>query len=265
MSDNQFGPPQPGFGSLAQDGQIPPQGAPGAPQGGWGQPAAPQQPWGGGVPPQGFPPGAPAGYYPPGVPVAKKSRKGLWIGLSVVAAVVLGGASVIGYLIYDTAAETGKNKIALPQSFHDLTSDPADADAKRLADMLQSGLSSEKGSFTNPEPVSGIYRSSDETQMLVVSGLTGHVLFPSKQVDVLISSFGVPVTDRSDVDTGSFGGRMSCGTTDLGGQPAGVCAWADSSSAVIILETDAGGTSGVSKAKVVADTQELRKLAEVPK
>ncbi|MFD8480799.1 hypothetical protein [Kitasatospora sp. NPDC059673] len=281
MSDNQFGPPQPGFGPPpAQDGSIPPQDAPAAPQGGYGQPtvpaapqggygqpAAPQQAWGGGgVPPQAFPPGTPGGY-PPGYPVApKKSRKGLWIGLSVVAAVVLGGAGVLGYLIYDTAAETGKNKVVLPQSFHDMTNDPNDADAKDLASELQSGMQAEKDSFTNPEPVSAIYRSSDEEKMLLVSGLTGHVLLPSKQVDALYSSLpGGGATNRTDVDAGPLGGRMSCGNLELGGQNGGICVWADSSSVVMVLELDMSAEDGVTKEKVIADAQELRKLAEVPK
>ncbi|MGW4378539.1 hypothetical protein [Kitasatospora sp. NPDC004531] len=267
MSDNQFGPPQPGFGPSTPDGPIPPQGAP---QGGYGQPAAPQQQaWGGGaVPPQGFPPGAPAGYYPPGVPVAKKSRKGLWIGLSVVAAVVLGGAGVIGYLIYDTAADTGKYKVALPQSFKDLTSDPEDEDAKQLSTMLQDGLGKDKSSFTQAEPVSTIYRSADERKMLLVSGMQGHVLFPDKQVDAAFSSFsagGEGVTERSNVDAGPLGGRMSCGVTEIGGTKGGICVWADSSSVVVVLELDGESANGVSKDQVVADTQELRKLSEVPK
>ncbi|PJN26756.1 hypothetical protein [Kitasatospora sp. CB02891] len=268
MSDNQFGPPQPGFGP-PQDGPIPPQGAPGAPQGGYGQPVPPQQQaWGGGaVPPPGFPPGTPGGY-PPGVPMAKKSRKGLWIGLSVVAAVVLGGAATIGYLIYDTASNTGKNKVVLPQSFKDLTSDPEDADAKRLSSTLQSGLGEDKNSFTNAEPVSTIYRSSDQQKMLLVSGMTGKVLLPSKQVDAAFSSFsagGDGIKDRSDVDPGPLGGRLSCGTTEIAGEQGGICVWADSSSVVVVLELDGSSDSGVSKDRIIADTQELRKLSEVPK
>ncbi|MFD8600242.1 hypothetical protein ACFV1L_35110 [Kitasatospora sp. NPDC059646] len=269
MSDNQFGPPQPGFGP-PQDGPIPPQGAPAAPQGGYGYPGAPapqQQAWGGGaVPPQGFP--NPGGY-PPGVPMRKKSRKGLWIGLGVVAAVILGGAGVVGYLIYDTASDTGKNKVVLPQSFHDMTSDPEDEDAKRLSSGLQSGLAEDKSSFTQAEPVSTIYRSSDEQKMLLVSGMTGHVLFPSKQVDAAFSSFSAGgaggVSDRSDIDPGPLGGRLSCGTTDIAGQHGGICVWADSSSVVVVLELDGSSDKGVTKDQVVADTQELRKLSEVPK
>ncbi|MFF0294059.1 hypothetical protein ACFYST_11875 [Kitasatospora sp. NPDC004614] len=267
MSDNQFGPPQPGFGPPPVQDAIPPQGAPAAPQGGYGQPAAPQQAWGGGaVPPQAFPPGTPGGY-PPGYPVApKKSRKGLWIGLSVVAAVVLGGATTLGYLIVHTAADTGKNNVVLPQSFHDMTNDPDDADAKNLATSLQSGLQSEKDSFTDPQPVSAIYRSSDQEKMLLVSGLTGHVLLPSKQVDVLYSSLpSGGATNRSDVDAGPLGGRMSCGDLELSGQHGGICVWADSSSVVMVIELDISAEDGVTKEKVIADTQELRKLAEVPK
>ncbi|MFJ5923672.1 hypothetical protein ACIQF6_13825 [Kitasatospora sp. NPDC092948] len=262
MSDGQFGPPQPGFGP-AGNGPIPPQGAPAAPQGGYGRPAPPQQqPWGagGGVPPQAYPPGV----YPPGVPV-RKSRKGLWIGLSVLAAVILGGAGVIGYLIYDTAADTGKNKIALPPTFHDLTSDPNDEDTKQLATSLQEGMAEDKASFTQPEPVSGIYRSSDGDHMLVVSGLTGHVLLPSQQVDVVFKDFSANVSNRSDVDAGPLGGRLSCGEISLGGEQGGICVWGDSSSVVVVMEVDRGSDTGVTKDKVVADTQELRKLAEVPK
>ncbi|RKE19093.1 hypothetical protein [Streptomyces sp. TLI_171] len=267
MSDNQFGPPQPGFGPPQPGAPIPPQGAP-APQPGYGYPQQqPQQAWGGGaVPPQEFPPGA--GPYPPGYPAPpKKSRKGLWITLGVVAAVVLGGAGVVGYLIVDTASKTGTHKVVLPQTFHDMTSDPEDETTKALSTGLQRGFENEKSSFTHPEPVSTIYRSSDETKMLLVSGASGNVLLPSQEVDATFDSFTAAgtatVSDRSDVDAGPLGGRMSCGSIDISGQEGGICVWSDNSSVVLVLEIDAEKT--ITKQQVVADTQELRKLSEVPK
>ncbi|MFJ5232073.1 hypothetical protein ACIQBJ_19510 [Kitasatospora sp. NPDC088391] len=262
MSDNQFGPPPAGFDKPQPGGAIPPQ------QPGYGQPGqAPQeQSWGGGaVPPQGAP-GYPAGY--PGYPApVKKSRKGLWITLGVVGAVLLGGAGAIGYVVWDKAENTGKNKVVLPQSFHDMTSDPEDETTKALSTELQKGFDGEKSSFTHPVPVSTIYRSAEGTKMLLVSGATGNVLLPSQEVDAAFKSFSgdgsTAVTDRSDIDPGPQGGKLSCGSIDLSGQKGGICVWADGSSVVVVLEIDA--EKEVTKDAVVADTKELRKISEVPK
>ncbi|MEV4557337.1 hypothetical protein AB0K51_10100 [Kitasatospora sp. NPDC049285] len=266
MSDNQFGPPQPGFGPPQPQAPagVPPQAGYGYPQ---QAPAQPQQPWGGGqVPPQAFPAGAPGGF-PPGYPAPpKKSRKALWIVLGCVAGVILLGGGLLGYFIYDTASKTGKNKVVLPETFHSMTRDPNEDSAKELANELQSDFSKGDSAWTPTEVVSSIYHSADNEKAAIVAGAYGNVLLPSKQVDAVFTgatSGGAAITDRKDVDPGPLGGRMSCGTTETGGEKVGFCAWADGSSVMMLMEFDA--STAVSLDQIAADARELRGISEIPK
>ncbi|MFC5644213.1 hypothetical protein [Kitasatospora cinereorecta] len=271
MSDqNPYGSPQPGgYGTPppAAPPPAPPYGAPQPPaQPGFG---APQEPFGA-VPPQGGPQPFPAGGYPgyPGMEPPKKSRKTLWVVLGCVAGVLLLGAGLLGYFVYNTAANTGKNKVVLPETFHGLTRDPDESMAKELASELQTDFSKGDSAWTPTDVVSSIYHSDDQEQAVIVAGAYGNVLFPSKQVDAVFlgasSSGDAKITQRRDVDAGPLGGRMSCAVTEAEQQQIGFCSWADGSSVMMLMEIDAKAKT-VDLDKVAADARELRQISEVPK
>ncbi|QKW17650.1 hypothetical protein HUT16_11265 [Kitasatospora sp. NA04385] len=273
MSDNQFGPPQPGFGPPQPPGApIPPQGAPqpgygypqqGAPQPpqpGYGYPQQqPQQAWGGAaVPPQGYPVGVP-GY--PGYPAPpKKSRKGLWITLSIVSVLILGAVGVIGYFAYDTVSKTGKYKLVLPSTFQGLESGDNAADAQKMADSIRSNASSSGG--TPDGAVAAIYNSDD--RYVQAGGYYGKISDPQAQLDAEFKAMGSGIGARKSVDPGPLGGKMDCATNGEGvdGEETGFCLWADNSTVMVVLE---GSLDGVDLDKIAADARELRKTAEVVK
>ncbi|BAJ28437.1 MULTISPECIES: hypothetical protein [Kitasatospora] len=272
MSDNQFGPPQPGFGPPQQGAgaPIPPQqGAP-APQPGYGYPGPAQQPaqsWGGApVPQQGYPAGAPG--FPPGYPAPpKKSRKGLWITLSIVSAVILGGGGVVAYLAYDTVAKTGKYKVALPAKFQDMSSEAGADAAQQMADQMKQDAAADPDSLQPEKTVAALYRSEDESRILIAAGGYGKVSRPSKQVDEQFKSMekeGDTVSQRKTVDAGPLGGSMDCAlvkSADSSTPDLSVCVWADYSSVMMVMEQ--AEQAGVDK--IAADTRELRQISEVLK
>ncbi|MFE1321199.1 hypothetical protein [Kitasatospora phosalacinea] len=268
MSDNQFGPPQPGFGPPPAPGApIPPQGA-AAPQPGYGypqqQPQPPQQPWGGAVPPQqGYPAGAPAGYPAggfPGYPAPpRKSRKGLWVTLSIVVAVVLAGVGVIGYFAYDTISKTGKYKLVMPATFQGLESGDNADDAQKMADSIRKNAATSGG---KPDGVVAAIYSSDD-RYVQTGGYYAKIADPQAQLDAEFKDMG-STGPRKSMDPGPLGGKMDCATDGEGSgeEQTAFCLWADNSTVMLVLE---GSVDGVTLEKVAADARELRQLAEVVK
>ncbi|MGW4690806.1 hypothetical protein ACWEO1_00250 [Kitasatospora cineracea] len=272
MSDNQFGPPQPGFGPPQTPGApIPPQGAP-APQAGYGYPGPQQQPpqqqqsWGGAaLPQQGYPAGAPGGF-PPGYPAPqKKSRKGLWITLSVVSAVILAGAGVVGYFAYDTVSKTGKYKVVMPPTFQGMSSEAGADTAQQMAEQMKQDTASDPDSLQPEQTVAALYATEDGSRMVIAAGAYGKVSRPSAQVDQQFKDMekeGDTVTQKKSVDAGPLGGSMSCAMVKSSDTPdLAVCVWADYSSVVLVMEK----SDSVDLDKAAADTRELRQAAEVLK
>ncbi|GAA2085646.1 hypothetical protein GCM10009759_05600 [Kitasatospora saccharophila] len=265
MSDNQFGPPQSGFGPPQAPGApIPPQGAPGAPQQqpgyGYPQPQQPQQSWGGAaLPPQGYPAGAPG--YPAGYPAPpqKSSRKGLWITLSIVSAVILAGAGVVGYLAYDTVSKTGKYKLVLPANFQGMSSEAGADTAQGLADSIK-----KDSDLVMDGTVAALYTTDDQSRLVVAAGGYGKITRPEAQVDAQFKQMeeeGDTVSQKKSVDAGPLGGTMSCAVVTSSDTELNVCAWADYSTLVIVLEQG----DDITLDKVAADSRELRQTSEILK
>lgn len=103
-------PNQPGRSSYDQPTVIGPQGGQQSPQGGQPYPSAP--------PPPGFPPPPPGagnyppagfgGYPPPGGP-PRKSRKGLWIALGIVAVLVVGAVGAVAFIAFNAVKSSTLN------------------------------------------------------------------------------------------------------------------------------------------------------------
>ncbi|GAA1232546.1 hypothetical protein GCM10009665_23450 [Kitasatospora nipponensis] len=255
-------PPQNAFGA---PGEVPPQeafAAPGqVPPPGYGypgQPAQPGQPW----------PGAAYGY--PGPP-PKKSRKGLWITLGcVVGAIVIAGG-VLTYYVADVASKTGTHKVVLPQTFEQMTMDTDNSVAKQLQDGMEQSFSSGAHPW-KATPVSAVYLNDDSGRIAVVFGAYGDVVLPSTQLNAFWDSFessaksqGSTFEGRASFPAGPLGGSMSCERMHASsGEVDTICAWADGSSLVAVMETNKNGGDG-DLSKAASDALDMRAAAELPK
>ncbi|MFJ3215258.1 hypothetical protein ACIPLC_04975 [Kitasatospora sp. NPDC086801] len=250
---NPYGPPpQPGY-------DAPPPTAPGY----------------GGIPPQSPPPGYPPvgepgaypgyGAYPP-VPPQRKSRKTLWTVLGVVGAVVLLGGGALAYFVYDMASTAGTQKIVLPATFKDMKK----SDDPEVADTMEKELASSFGKGDgnwSPTGVGALYQNAQSEPQLVAVGAYGKVLAPKQELNQAfqgITTSGQKLSDRHVVDAGTKGGAMECAVAVDSETTMGICAWADNSSIVMVMQAVEQGTQP-DLDKLAADTRDLRAVAEVPK
>ncbi|MER6396205.1 hypothetical protein ABT263_09090 [Kitasatospora sp. NPDC001603] len=251
-------------------------GAPVPPQPGYGATPPPppaEQAWGA-VPPQGTPPGFPPAEGQPGYPgygayapvPPRKSRKTLWILLGVFVGVLalIGGG--LAYFVFDVTSNAGTQKIVLPATFKDLTKDTDN----EIADAMEKEITSEFGKGDgawNPTGVSAVYQDSSEEPQLIVVGGYGKVLLPKQELDAMFKGFssgGPAVTDRHAVDAGSKGGTMECAKATQSGTDLGICAWADNSTLVLLMQAPEDGKAPDLE-KLAADARDLRAVAEVAK
>ncbi|MGA5822143.1 hypothetical protein ACPC54_30290 [Kitasatospora sp. NPDC094028] len=249
-----------------------PYGAPQQP----GYPATPPPaaPGYGGVPAQpGYPaPGQEAypgygGAYAP-VPPPRKSRKGLWITLGTIAAVVVVGGGALAFFVYDATSNAGTQKIVLPANFKDTTRNDNNPVSAAMEKAMTDSLGKGDGNW-KPTGVAGVYQNSSSEPDLIVAGAYGKVLMPKKELDAAfdgVSSKGSTVTDRHTVDAGPKGGNMECANITQTDTPKmGICAWADSSSLVMVMKVPQDENSQPDLDKLAADTRDLRAVSEVPK
>ncbi|MFC8447871.1 hypothetical protein [Kitasatospora sp. NPDC057223] len=233
------------------------------------------QPWGappqappayGAVPPQAQGhPGYGYGGYPPVAP--KKSRRTLWILLGVLGLVVVLVVGLIGYFVVDVASKAGTHKIVLPVEFKGVARDDTSATAQQLRDSMARSFGDGDGSW-KPTGVGALYQSDTESTRMIVSGGYGKVLSPQHELDSYFKGIaegdGARLSGRRSVDPGPLGGKLDCAVASNGAGEFGVCAWADSSSIVGLMQGDDEGTAP-DLDKLAADTRELRALAEIPK
>ncbi|MFF7458975.1 hypothetical protein [Kitasatospora sp. NPDC008115] len=255
-----------------------PYGAPPPPPGGQpyggqpygGQPAPPQTPPPfGAVPPQTGPPGppgyAPYGAFPAAPPPRRRRTLGILVGVFVLVLVLIGGA--VAYFVFDITSNAGTQKIVLPATFNGLTSDENNEVARQMEEAITAELGKGDGSW-RPTGVSAVYQDSAEDPRLVVLGGYGKVLAPKTELDAMfkgLQSDGTRVGDRHPVDPGPKGGSMDCGVASQDGTDLGVCAWADSSSLVLVMSPPAEEGGRPDLDQLAADTRALRAVAEIPK
>ncbi|MFE2412520.1 hypothetical protein ACFXDE_29655 [Kitasatospora sp. NPDC059408] len=251
-----------------------PYGAPPPPAGRpFGAPPPPtDQPYGA-VPPQAPPPGYPApdqagypgyGMYPP--PPPRTSHKTLWIVLGCVFGVLLLGGGALAYFVFDVTSNAGTQKIVMPTAFKDLKANDDPTTTRKIQDEITSKIGNGDGNW-KPTGVAAVYQDANSDPQLVAVGVYGKVLLPKQELDQMFQGFsgsGGQVGDRHAVDPGPKGGTMECGTSVDGDTKMAVCAWADSSSLVMVLKGADDGTQP-DVDKLAADTRDLRAVAEVPK
>jgi hypothetical protein len=130
---------------------------------------------------------------------------------------------------------------------------PAEALSKAAAASMLVGYAA---------PVSAVYGSGTTPGATV---LAWKALKPGSPADVVTAfggyqgTTGQPVTGIVPVDTGTLGGRMSCGTGVVGAMPASVCFWSDDATfgAVTVLRP-ASAAAGASTAVAIRTAMEKK-------
>ena len=256
-------PQQPGYG------QPNPYGAPQQPQPGYGQP----QPGYGQQPPydpnaaQAY--GQPAPYGAPGAAwgaSAPKSRKGLKIGLSIGAAVVVIVGGSIAYVVGDAVSSTGKYKLVAPATFQGV---PQDNDSAVAKSMEQSTGAAAKDGVT---PVVTTYTSSSTAPGLIFEGAYGDTLGASLELSQFWSGItgagSMTVTDKTNESPGPRGGTMQCAIVTVAGTTkVPTCVWGDNSTTAAIMDFTVSSSEDPSTmlSATAAKTRAIRALAEVKK
>ncbi|WP_031075611.1 hypothetical protein [Streptomyces sp. NRRL WC-3742] len=263
MSDqNPYGAPQqPGYPAGT------PQPGHGAPQPGYGEPQ----------PQPGYPgaPGAPGAEAYPGyggayapVPPQKKSRKGLWIALGIGGAVVLLGGGGVAYFAYDAVSNAGTQKVVLPAAFKDMKRNDDSPVTAAMEKAMTDSLGKGDGNWS-PTGVAALYEDAQSQPKMIVAGAYGKILNPKDQLNQAfdgVAAKGSTIEGRHSVDAGPKGGDMECGTlVENGDTKIGICAWADTSSLVMVMNTDAENGVNPNLDTLAADTRDLRATAEIAK
>ncbi|MFI6847399.1 hypothetical protein OG535_13595 [Kitasatospora sp. NBC_00085] len=261
---NPYGTPPPPAGQPYDGAPVPPQ------QPGYGAtPPPPAAAPYGAVPPQGPPPGGQPGLpgygaYAPVPP--RKSRKTLWILLSVFAVLLalIGGA--VAYFVFDVTSNAGTQKIVLPAKFKDLSKDDDNEIARKMEEEITSEFGKGDGAW-HPTGVSAVYLDPSDDPKLIVVGGYGKVLLPKQELDAMFKGFsagGPTVSNRHAVDAGPKGGTMECAKATQEGTDLGICAWADNSSLILMMQAPEEGKQP-DLDKLAADARDLRAASEVPK
>jgi hypothetical protein len=227
--------------------------------------------------------------YGPGAGPPKKSHKGLVTGIVIAGAVVvLGGAAVaVGVASSGddkpAAATSGvpsassaptspvdsgvPHSIVVPKSVGDYRQMNGSV-ADRLASTMRKSMGQSADGYAEvyAKAKIAIYTKNGNTQRpLVFVGLVGDDSpqlaaelksnSPSKEVD---STFlGMGINNAKDYPAGPLGGALRCGSGSVGAGNATACAWADSSTVGMLIETGGSGVPALAKT-----TLDLRNAAE---
>ncbi|MFJ8004490.1 hypothetical protein [Streptomyces fagopyri] len=173
---------------------------------------------------------------PDPAPEKPRRRRRLLGCLGAVAVLVVGAVGVVAYIGITTVTEAGQYKLAPPESFQGLSSDPSNALAKDLA------KSNDEIAKEGATPAQAAYSThlGDRMPQMVVMGGYGKILAPGTEVASAWAAFdrsGGAVKDKTDVPGGQLGGTTQCAVTTAGPAQMPVCIWADHSTIAIVLFT----------------------------
>ncbi|MER5404325.1 hypothetical protein [Streptomyces sp. NPDC002769] len=173
---------------------------------------------------------------PYAAPEKPRRRRRLLGCLGVVAVLVVGGGGVLAYIGMTTAAKAGRYKLAPPESFQGLSSDPSNTLAKGLV------ASNDEIAKAGASPALAAYSThlGDRTPQMVLLGGYGKLLAPEAEVAAAwagIDRSGGSVKDKTDESSGKLGGTTQCAVATAGPAEMPVCIWADNSTLAMVLFT----------------------------
>ncbi len=263
-----YGPPQPQppYGEQPGYGQQPPYGQP-QPQPDYGQ----QQPsYGyGQVPPQQAGPyEAPdAAWNAYGMaPPPPRSRKGLKIGLSIGAVLILAVGGVVAYVVTQATTGLGEYKLVAPATFQGLTRQDDNSITKSM--KASSGSLADAGA--TPVVTSYVKSPTADLPNLLVIGGYGKLPLASHQLNqfwdgIAGGGSGNSVTQKVDEDAGPLKGSMQCALVKEGTVYFPTCVWADNSTFTGVMDTAHTTSSHPDLPALAAQVRALRTLMEVKK
>lgn len=155
--------------------------------------------------------------------------------LGALLVIIVAGAVTLGYVGWQVNTQRHA-ALSTPPTIGDLTLDDSE-DATATAEYLRSAISAE---ITMDKAVGAVYTSPDDKTVLFFGG-TRLLWSPDTELENAFTLLGdeeAPVTDLQDVDPGSLGGTMRCGTTTSDGTPLSICGWADHGSLAVAMFPD---------------------------
>ncbi|WP_285580512.1 hypothetical protein [Actinoallomurus iriomotensis] len=209
--------------------------------------------------------GAPGPWpYGPGPRPPKKNRRGLIIGLVIVAGVVVAAVPLLLAEAGSLDAPHEVHAIVVPDTFGHYRRKTG-SDAQRIEKTMRQDMAPHGGAFTHAR--TAIYQRRGSTEPPVVFiGLSAkdapavarqlRSATPSEQVDWVFEPMGIKGRTK-DYTAGPFGGVLRCGRGRDEDGTMVVCAWADGSTLGMVFR------SGYRSVKSLAGvTYELRNAAE---
>ncbi|MEU6774690.1 hypothetical protein [Streptomyces sp. NPDC046759] len=173
---------------------------------------------------------------PYAAPEKPRRRRRLLGCLGVVAALIVGSGGVLAYIGMTTAAKAGQYKLAPPDSFQGLSSDPSNV----LAESLTASNDEIAKAGATPALAAYSTKLGDRTPQIVLMGGYGTFLSPRTEVAAAwggIDRSGGSVKDETDESSGRLGGTAQCAVATAGPAETPVCIWADNSTIAILLFT----------------------------
>jgi hypothetical protein len=173
------------------------------------------------------------------LPPPKRSRKRLWLGLGILAVLLVAGAVTIVWV----KSSDGRVRLVTPPTVAGLTLDTTpqtEADIKATkADILRDTDNAD-------EAVAAVYYDpSDETKLIFLFGYTGDIRDPVGVLIRFLSGFDSPSPSGIfDIDPGPLGGIAKCTNDFWDGERVFACAWADRDNAAAIAFTNTDPDSG---------------------
>jgi hypothetical protein len=176
----------------------------------------------------------------PELPPPKRSRKRLWLGLGVLAVLLLVAGAVTVVMVMSSE---GRVRLVTPPTVAGLTLDTgpqSQADAKATEEDLL------RDTDNADEAVAAFYYDpNDETKVVLLIGYTGEIRDPVGALNRFLSSFDSPSPSGIyDIDPGPLGGVTKCTNDFLDGERVFACAWADRDNAAAIVFANTDPDSG---------------------
>ena len=253
--------PQPEYGQQPDYGQPQAQPQPDyGQQPPYGQPQAPQQPG-----PFEAPEGAWDNFNNFSAP-PPKSRKGLKIGLSIGAVVILAVGGTVAYAVNKATAGMGDYKLVAPATFQGLTRQ----DDNSITKSMQGSSDSMAKDGATPLITSYVTSPTAKLPSLLVIGGYGKLPLASLQLSQFWNGItgggtGNTVTLKESEDAGPLKGTMQCALVKEDTVYFPTCVWADNSTFTGVMDTAHTTSTHPDLTALAAEVRALRAVMEVKK
>jgi hypothetical protein len=171
------------------------------------------------------------------IPPKKKSRKALWITLSIVAVLCLVGgvlAVTVGGQLFNKVNNSRNTTVVAPDTLGGRARN-TDPNFEKIVETAKSNAGS--GIKGAKATVAAFYGTAEKNNMVVIVAVAGLIASPEREMTGMAKSMSTQGADITftDVDAGPLGGLARCGDMKLQGVATAICGWADDGSVGIIM------------------------------